>query len=66
MIKKYYKIFEIRREFYGTYNTTYLFESVFSPADQNSTKELCEQVIESMGVTNIQYAIVEVWEKEPK
>lgn len=64
MIKKFYKIFEVRKERHGVYKSAYLFESVFHPLDEQQTKEQCEQVIESMGIVGFQYAIVEMWEKE--
>jgi len=63
MIKKTYKIFELKKEYYNTYSANYVFGSVFVPVDELETKEQCEQVIESMGLWGEQYAIVEVWER---
>ncbi len=63
-VKKYFKIFLIEKEFTGTFSTPYIFRSVFHPIGETETKDQCEQIIEHMGLTGDQYAIVEVWEKE--
>lgn len=63
-VKKFFKIFEILREPHGPYKSIYLLESAFAPMDVQQTREQCEQVIEYMGMLGMQYAIVEVWEKE--
>lgn len=63
MIKKYFKIFKIKSEYENTFSSDYQFESVFRGVDENQTKDQCEQVIEHMGITGEQYAIVEIWQK---
>lgn len=66
MIKKFFKIFEIRRQEVRGYLTqeSILVEPWFAPADINTSKELCEQAVESMRIPGAYYAIVEVWERE--
>lgn len=66
MIKKYFKIFEIKKGFDYTHKTFYILKPCFEPLDQEQEKWQCEQVIESMGALGVQYAIVEVWEREPQ
>lgn len=64
-LKKFFKIFELRPDFYGVYRPSYtMVETHFFSLNLQPTHEECEKMVEKHGVLTVQYAIVEVFERE--
>lgn len=64
-LKKYFKIFELHPDFHSVYSPIYtLVETHFFSLKLQPTREECEQLIAERGVLRVQYAIVEVLERE--